>query len=198
MGNVYQHYGHEFAAQQRTDPTCHAFINQAFPTQGRTLPGEPSPPADPDELAAMITRKAKYYIIRTARAGSWALLTYGSGRRVYVPVRCRQALLQSAHAAMMAGMGATCHLLKKAFYWPSLDEDARRYTRACKAQRRLRTRRGRRCPPQGAGDGAAGPVNEPDRESTRAPHLPSGPATTKRRAGRRPQALRGVNPALMV
>ena len=134
---MYRHYGHEFAAQQRADPTCLAFINQVFPTQGRTLPGEPSPPADPSELAAMVTRKAKYHIIRTAKVGSWALLTYGSGRRVYVPVGCRQMLLQSAHAASMAGMGATCHLLKKAFYWPSLDEDARQYTRACKARRRL-------------------------------------------------------------
>ena len=41
----------------------------------------------------MVNRKDQYYIIRTAWTGSWALLTYGSGRHVYVPVSCRQALL---------------------------------------------------------------------------------------------------------
>ena len=103
-------------------------------------------------------------------------------------------LLQSAHTASRAGMGATCHLLKKAFYWPSLDEDARRYSWACKVQRRLRTGRGRRGPPQEAGDGTAGTVNAPDREPTRPPHLASGPATTRQRVRRRPQTLRSVNP----
>ena len=103
-------------------------------------------------------------------------------------------LLQSAHAASRAGMGATCHLLKKAFYWPSLDEDARQYSWTCKVQRRLRTGRGRRGPPQETGDETAVTVNAPDRDPTRPPHPASGPATTRQRVRRRPQTLRSVNP----
>ena len=137
--NVYRHRGYEIAAMQQADPTCVAFINHAFPSHARALPTSPSLRVDPGELAAMITRKGKYRIIRTANVKSWSLLTYGSGRQVYAPAECRLLLLAAAHAAAMAGMGAPCHLLKKAFYWPSLDEDARQYTRACRARRRLRT-----------------------------------------------------------
>ena len=34
---------------------------------------------------------------------------------------------------MHEGMGSTGYLLKKAFYWPTLTEDARQYTQACRA-----------------------------------------------------------------
>ena len=50
--NVYRYCGHEFTTQQRMDPTCSAFINIAFPTQGDAPPGKRSPRADPGELAA--------------------------------------------------------------------------------------------------------------------------------------------------
>ena len=110
------------------------------------MPGGPSPRVDPGELAAMITHKGKYRIIRTANVKSWSLLTYGSGRQVYAPAECRLLLLAAAHAAAMAGMGAPCHLLKKAFYWPSLDEDARKYAWTCKIQRRRRSGRKQRAP----------------------------------------------------
>ena len=91
-------------------------------------------------------------------------------------------------------MGATCHLLKKAFYWPSLDEDARQYSWACKVQRRLRTGRGRRGPPQETGDETAITANASDRDPTRLSHPARGPSTTRQRVRRRPQTLRGVNP----
>merc|ERR1711923_507686 len=112
--NVYRHRGHELAAMQQADPTCVAFINHAFPSHKRALPTGPPLRVDPGELAAMFTRKGKYRIIRTANVKSWSLLTYGSGRQVYAPAECRLLLLAAAHAAAMAGMGAPCHLLKKA------------------------------------------------------------------------------------
>ena len=108
--NVYRHRGYELAAMQQADPTCVAFINHAFPSHARALPTSPSLRVDPGELAAMITRKGKYRIIRTANVKSWSLLTYGSGRQVYAPAKCRPMLLAAAHAAAMAGMGAPCPL----------------------------------------------------------------------------------------
>ena len=87
-------------------------------------------------------------------------------------------------------MGATCHLLKKAFYWPGLDEDARRYSWTCKVQRRLRTGRGQRAPRQEAVD-----------ETVRADHAPArklpptcGPSNARPSTGRRLRTLRGVEP----
>merc|ERR1711923_105398 len=150
--NVYRHRGHELAALQQAVPTCVAFINHVFPSHKRALPTGPLLRVDPGELAAMFTRKAKYHIIRTANVKSWSLLTYGRGRQVYAPAGCRPMLLAAAHAAAMAGMGAPCHLLKKAFYWPSLDEDARKYAWTCKIQQRRRSGRKQRAPPQGDND----------------------------------------------
>ena len=91
-------------------------------------------------------------------------------------------------------MGATCHLLKKAFYWPSLDEDARQYSWTCKVQRRLRTGRGRRGPPQEAGDETAIAAHASDHDPARIPHPARGPSNARQGVRRRPRTLRGVEP----
>ena len=103
-------------------------------------------------------------------------------------------LLQSAHAASRAGMGATCHLLKKAFYWPSLDEDARRYSWTCKVQRRLRTGRGRRAPRQEAVDETVTAAHASDHAPARKLHPTCGPSNARPRTGRRLRTLQGVEP----
>ena len=117
-----------------------------FPTQGDVLPSKHLHQADPVELAAMIGCKGHYRIVRTPWTGSWALLTYGN-RQVYVPASCRQSLLQAAHAAMHDGMGSTGYLLKKAFYWPTLAEDARQFTQACRAIHTTKAQRREQGPP---------------------------------------------------
>ena len=192
--NVYRQCGYELAAQQQADPTCVAFINQVFPSQRRTLTGGPSLQADPGELAAMITRKGKYRIIRTANVKSWSLLTYGSGRQVYAPAECRLLLLAAAHAAAMAGMGAPCHLLKKAFYWPSLDEDARKYAWTCKIQRRRRSGRKQRAPQPRDGGAVTADASTRSHGPTKLPASVCGPPAGRPRFKRGSPALRGVEP----
>ena len=103
-------------------------------------------------------------------------------------------LLTAAHAAAMAGMGAPCHLLKKAFYWPSLDEDARQYAWTCKIQRRLRNGRKRRAPPQGNDDEVATAADTANHGPAKL-HAPArGPSAVGQRVKRRPRALRGAEP----
>ena len=103
-------------------------------------------------------------------------------------------LLQSAHAASRAGMGATCHLLKKAFYWPSLDEDARQYAWTCKVQRRRRTGRGQRTPRQEAADETMTATRAADNASARRLPPDYDPPTARLRTGRRLRPLRGTEP----
>ena len=95
---------------------------------------------DPVELAAMVNDKDQYHIIHSAWTGSFSLLIHGDDR-VYVPASGRRALIQAAHTAMHEGMGPTNHLLKGEFYWPTLEEDIRQFTGACRA---LKTRKARR------------------------------------------------------
>ena len=192
--NVYRHRGYEIAAMQQADPTCVAFINHAFPSHARALPTSPSLRVDPGELAAMITRKGKYRIIRTANVKSWSLLTYGSGRQVYAPAECRLLLLAAAHAAAMAGMGAPCHLLKKAFYWPSLDEDARKYAWTSKIQRRRRSGRKQRAPQPRDGGAVTADASTRSHGPTKLPASARGPPAGRPRVKRGSPALRGVEP----
>merc|ERR1712219_73547 len=192
--NVYRHRGYEIAAMQQADPPCVAFINHAFPSHARALPTGPSLRVDPGELAAMITRKGKYRIIRTANVKSWSLLTYGSGRQVYAPAECRLMLLAAAHAAAMAGMGAPCHLLKKAFYWPSLDKDARKYAWTSKIQRRRRSGRKQHVPQPRAGGAATADASTRSHGPTKLPASVCGPPAGRPRFRRGSPSLRGVEP----
>ena len=170
--NVFRYCGHEFAAQQRADYTWNTFISLMFPTQGDVLPSEHLHQADPVELAAMIGCKGHYRIVRTPWTGSWALLTYGN-RQVYVPASCRQSLLQAAHAAMHDGMGSTGYLLKKAFYWPTLAEDARQFTQACRAIHTTKAQRREQGPPP------------PPRDRNPEPEVEQKPWPARPRAGTR-------------
>ena len=161
LRNVLKYCGHEFAAQQWADYTCNTFVSLMFPKQGDVLPSEHPHQADPVELAAMIGCRSHYRIIRTPWTGSWALMTYGN-HRVFVPASCRRPLIQAAHAAMHEGMGTTGYLLKKAFYWPTLTEDARQFTQACHAIRTKRTQRIGQGPPAPPRSGDMEPTAEPN------------------------------------
>merc|ERR1712131_340490 len=108
------------------------------------------------------------------------------------PAERRLLLLAAAHAAAMAGMGAPCHLLKKAFYWPSLDEDARKYAWTSKIQRRRRSGRKQRAPRPRDGGAVTADASTRSHGPTKLPASVCGPPAGRPRFKRGSPDLRGV------
>ena len=125
--SVLKYCGLEYAAQQRTDATCQEFIRLAFPAQGDPESPHSNPDADPAELTAMLEESEQYRVICRTGTGHRALLIYND-ERVYVPAGSRRALIQAAHSATHQGMGPTGQLLRREFYWPTLEDDVHQFT----------------------------------------------------------------------
>ena len=182
--NILRYCGQEYAAQQQADSTCQAFVRVMFPTPGDSMLADYQQDADPVELAAMVNDMDQYRIIRSAWTCSFSLLIHGDDR-VYVPVSGRRALIQAAHAVMHEGMGSTNLLLEGDFYWPTLEEDTRQFTGACRALKARRAQRWRASLPATPLDEHQTPtVGRPPAQRPQPADAPETPAAGPKRPGK--------------
>ena len=183
---VLRYCGLEYATQQRADATCQEFIRLAFPGRGDHDAPNSNPGADPAELDALLDESERYRVICLPGAGHHALLIYDN-EQVYVPARGRRALIQAAHSATHQGMGPTAQLLRREFYWPTLEEDADHLTAACRTVRGRRRRRDRRARPSPTSKEPLTAEEDPK------PEQPIPPANSSRASGAYRKRLEALN-----